>query len=147
MPVVSPTSTDGRIAMHDQQHYYGAIPSLNAAKIIANAFDIVIANNYGTFEDEMYAITTSVRPNPPIMGYYGKSVQIPNSEEPLPENFHAHNPAGQHINIFSTSIWLAQADHPSPTPYTDPRGFTVSTFRDYRANEKWATIQSANNKT
>lgn len=145
MPVLSPATTDGRVAQADHQHYFGAVTAAGW-RTLAQRFDIIIANNFGGFNDDMFGVTTALRPHPPLMGFYGKSVQAYSSELPLPENFHAHNPQGQRINIFSTSIWLMQADHPSPTPYTDPRGFTVSTFRDYRANEKWATIRTENNK-
>lgn len=147
MPVITPASTEGRVAGCDHQHYFGAIPSLATAQEIARTNDIVIANNFGTYEDDMFAITIpNVRPHGPLLGFYGKSVQAYTSELPLPEEFHAHNSLGQRINIFSTGIWLMQADHPSPAFFNDPRGFSVNTFRDYRAHEKWATVTADNNK-
>jgi hypothetical protein len=125
---------DGRMHRALSLHYGSPVTSLTLAQQTANMFDIGIATyddsggQWNDFLDDILAIKPSFK-----AGFYGKSAQYSGSVSTFPHGYYAYDSGGNPINTFSNNIWVMQPD--GTGSYTDPRGFTSATWKQWVARD------------
>src|SRR5438552_9568500 len=127
-------------------HYYAAIPDQATANKYASLCDIIIDNptKYQAFASGM--VSSSGNPKL-ILGDYDKSIQS-DASVTFPEPWYSHSSTtlqpSTRISVgFSSKYTQMQADHSSAT-YTDPRGFTARTWKEWISRDHWHNVAAFN---
>src|SRR5438552_14193960 len=136
----------GDLNRNSSLHYFGAIPDLPSALAYAAMMKMIVGTTGGfsTFPDDMTAPLAGGATNNLCLGLYNKGIEHPGLD--LPNNFYAHDSKGAKINIFNSSIYLMQADRTVSTAFSDPRGFTATSWKDWKSKDVWQITNDENAK-
>jgi hypothetical protein len=134
---------DGRMHRALSAHYGSPITSLTLAQQTAAKFEICCATydatggQFNDFLDDILAIQPGFK-----AGFYGKSAQYSGSASTFPHGYYAYTSGGATISTFNGSILVMQPD--GTGSYSDPRGFTSTTWKDWISRDAKANMDHEN---
>lgn len=152
-PSFPATWDDGKVWHGCSLHYFGTLDSVAHAQTLADRSKAIVGwarvgstDNFNGFADDIRArwIANDGTNGPKLflLPYMKSDVRASIDPTTFPEVFYAHTCSGARIASGSAGLQTMQPD--GTGSFTDPRGFTVTTWRDWKANDCWQVVDTYN---